>query len=123
MRTKNRLEAKAMSESSRNLLTIGVFIITIVVAILLYVAAVIDWTSIVPVVLLLSGLWLLALGSIRASKPVKYERNFFSTIALGLVIIAVGGAWFFFAINWLYSLVIILIVVAALAIAAALQRK
>jgi hypothetical protein len=42
---------------------------------------------------------------------------------LGLVAIAVGGAWFFFAINWLYSLVIILIVVAALAITVALQRK
>jgi hypothetical protein len=123
MRTKNRLEATVMSESSRNLLTIGVFVITIIVAILLYVAAVIDLTSIVPVVLLLSGLWLLALGAIRASKPVKYERSSFSTIALGLVAIAVGGAWFFFAINWLYSLVIILIVVAALAIAAALQRK
>ena len=60
-----------MSESSRSLLTIGVFIVTIVVAILLYVAALIDWTQIVPVVLLLSGLWLLALGAIRAGKPVK----------------------------------------------------
>ncbi len=112
-----------MSESSRNLLTIGVFIITIVVAILLYVVAVIDWTSIVPVVLLLSGLWLLTLGAIRASKPVKYERSSFSTIALGLVAISVGGAWLFLAINWLYSLVIILIVLASLVIVAALQRK
>jgi hypothetical protein len=111
------------SESNRTLLTIGVFFLTIVVAILLYVAAVIDWTSIVPVVLVLSGLWMLALGAIRMGKPVKYERSSFSTIALGLVAIAVGGAWFSFAINWLYSLVIILIVVAALAIAAALQRK
>ena len=58
-----------MSESNRNLLTIGVFIITIVVAILLYVAAVIDWTSIVPVVLLLSGLWLLALGALERLNP------------------------------------------------------
>jgi hypothetical protein len=85
MRTQNRLEVTAMSESSRNLLTVGVFIITIVVAILLYAAAIIDWTSIVPVVLLLSGLWLLALGAMRGSKPVKYERSAFSTIALGLV--------------------------------------
>ena len=112
-----------MSESNRNLLTVGVFIIIIVVAILLYVAQIIDWTSIVPVVLLLSGLWMLALGAIRASKPVKYERSSFSTIALGLVAIAVGGAWFFFSYNWLYSVVIILLVVAAITIAAALRRK
>jgi len=112
-----------LSESNRNLLTIGVFIITIVVAIVLYVSGLIDWTLIVPVVLLLSGLWLVILGAIRANKPIKYERSTFSTIALGLIAIAGGGAWFLFGINWLYSLVIILLVVAALAIVAALKRK
>jgi hypothetical protein len=112
-----------MSESNRNLLTIGVFFITIVVAILLYVANIIDWTLIVTVVLLLSGLWLLSLGAIRQSKPVKYERNAFSTMALGFVAVAVGGAWFLYRFNWLYSLVVILLVIAALAIVAALKRK
>ena len=112
-----------MSESNRTLLTIGVFIVTIVVAILLYAVGLIDWTLIIPVVLVLSGLWMLALGAIRASKPVKYERSSFGTMALGLCAIAVGGAWFLFSFNWLYSLVVILLVVAALAIVAALKRK
>lgn len=112
-----------MSESNRQLLTIGVFILTIVVAIVLYVAGLIDWTLIVPVVFLLSGLWMLALGAIRMSKPIKYERSGFSTVALGLIAIAVGGAWMLFSINWLYSLIVILLVAAGLAIAAALQRK
>ncbi|MCW3995611.1 MAG: hypothetical protein NWE98_05620 [Candidatus Bathyarchaeota archaeon] len=113
-----------MSESNRTLLTIGVFFLTIVVAILLYAAQLIDWPLIVPVVLLLSGLWMLALGAIRESKPVKYERSGFSTMALGLVAIAVGGAWFLAVLNlWIYAIVVILIVVAALAIAAALKRK
>ncbi|MCW4000330.1 MAG: hypothetical protein NWE93_08820 [Candidatus Bathyarchaeota archaeon] len=112
-----------MSESNRNLLTIGVVILTFVVAILLYAAGLIDWTLIVPVVLLLSGLWLLALGAMRMGKPVMYERTAFSTAALGLVAIAVGGAWALFSVNWLYSVVVILLVVAALAIIAALKRK
>jgi hypothetical protein len=112
-----------MSESSRNLLTIGVFILTIVVAIVLYVAGLIGWTLIVPMVLLLSGLWMLALGAIRAGKPVKYERSSFSTMALGLCAIAIGGAWFLFSFNWLYSLIVVLLVVAGLAIAAALRCK
>jgi hypothetical protein len=112
-----------MSESNRNLLTIGVVILTVVVAIVLYVAKVIDWTLIVPVVLLLSGLWLLALGALRTSKPVQYERSAFSTIALGLVAIAVGSAWALFGIGWLYSLVVVLLVVAVLAIVAALKHK
>ena len=110
-------------ENNRNLLTIGVFIITVVVAILLYVANIIDWTLIAPVVLLLSGLWLLALGAIRQSKPVKYERSSFSTMAVGFIAVAVGGAWFLFRFNWLYSIVVILLVIAALVIVAAFKRK
>ena len=106
-----------------NCLTIGVFLITIVVAILLAVAKVIDWTLLFQWSLVLSGFWALALAGMRASKPQKYERGTFSTMALGLGMIAVGGAWFLFSINWLYSLVVILLVVAALAIAAALKRK
>lgn len=109
--------------NSRTLLTIGVFFITIVVSVLLYAAGQIDWTWIVPVVILLNGLWFLILGAIRMSKPVEYERSPFSTIALGLIAIAVGGAWTLFSINWLYSLVVVLLVLAGLAIAAALRRK
>jgi hypothetical protein len=112
-----------MSGSDRNLLAIGVFIITIVVAIVLYAFGLIDWTLIVPVVFLLSGLCLVALGAIRAGKPVKYERSSFSTMALGLCAIAVGGAWFLFSYYWLYSLIVVLLVVAALVIVAALRRK
>lgn len=112
-----------MSESSRQLLSIGIFFLTVVVAILLYAVGLIGWTLIVPVVLVLSGLWALVLAGLRASKPVKYERGSFGTLALGLCLVAVGGAWFLFIINWLYSLIVILLVLAALAIAAALKRK
>jgi hypothetical protein len=112
-----------MTGSDRNLLTIGAFILTIVVALVLYMVGLIDWTLIVPVVLLFSGILMLFLGAIRADKPVKYERSSFSTMALGLCAIAVGGAWFLFSYDWLYSLVFILLVVAALVIAAALRRK
>lgn len=110
-----------MSESSRQLLSIGVFFIAVVVGILLYTAGLIDWTLIAPVVLLVFGCWMLALAGMRSSKPLKYERGGFGTAALGLCLIAVGGAWFLFAFNWLYSLVLILLVLGALAIA--LRRK
>jgi hypothetical protein len=112
-----------MSESSRQLLSIGVFFIAVVVAILLFTVGLIGWTLIVPVVLVLYGCWVLSLAGMRANKPIKYERGFFGTMALGLCLIAVGGAWFLFAFNWLYALVLILLVLGALAIAAALKRK
>jgi len=112
-----------MSESNRQLLTIGVFFITVVVALLLSVIVLADWFLFIPVVLVLSGLWVLVLAGIRASNPQKYERGTFSTMGLGVCMVAVGGAWFLFAFNWLYSLILILLVLGALAIVAALRRK
>jgi len=74
-------------------------------------------------VLLLFGFWMLALAGMRGSNPEKYARSAFSTMSLGLMLIALGGAWYLFGYNWLYSLVVILLVFGALAIAAALKRK
>ena len=112
-----------MAESKRQLLSIGVFFIIIVVAILLVAVNVISWWLIVPVILVLAGVWTLALAAMRSSSPQKYERGAFSTMGFGLLMIAVGGAWYLFSINWLYSLALILVVLAALVIAAALMRK
>jgi hypothetical protein len=112
-----------MSNSDRQLLSIGVFLLIFVVGILLAVAGIIGWFLFVPVVLVLSGCWALALAAMRSRNPQKYERGSFNTLASGLCLIAVGGAWFLFSFNWLYSIVLILLVVAGLAIAAALKRK
>lgn len=111
------------SETNRQLLTIGVVILTVVVALLLYVAQVIDWTLIVPVVFLLSGAWFLVLGAMRNGKAIKYERSPFSTMALGLAAIAIGGAWILATVNWIYAIILVLLMVAGLAIAAALRHK
>jgi hypothetical protein len=112
-----------MAESRRDTLSLGVFLIIIVVAIMLYAASLIDWTLIIPVILVLSGCWALVLAGMRATNPQKYERGAFSTISLGLLLIAVGGAWYLFVVDPLYALALILLVFGALAIAAALRRK
>jgi hypothetical protein len=113
-----------MSQASRDLLSIGAFLIIIVVAILLFTAGLIDLGLVVPVILVFSGCWTLVLAGIRSSNPQKYERGAFSTMGLGLLLIAVGGGWYLFSVNLaLYALVLILLVLAAIAIAAALRRK
>jgi hypothetical protein len=112
-----------MSNSDRQLLSFGVFLIIIVVGILLAVTRAIGWGLLVPVVLVLCGLWAIALGGLRAGKTQKYERGTFSTIAGGVGLIVVGVAWYLFGVNWIYSLIVILLAIAALAIAAALKRK
>lgn len=113
-----------MAESNRETLSIGVLLVIIVVAIMLYAVQVIaDWTLIIPLVLVLFGCWTLVLAGMRTSNPQKYERGAFSTLSLGLLLIAVGGAWYLFPVNPLYSLALVLLVFGALAITAALRRK
>jgi hypothetical protein len=112
-----------MSNSDRQLLSIGIILIIVVAGILLAATGVIGWGLFVPVVMVLTGCWVIALGAMQAGKPQKYERNAFSTIGSGIGLIALGAAWYLFGINWIYSLVVILLVIAALAIAAALRRK
>ena len=112
-----------MAQAKRQLLTIGAFFIVLVVAILLYVAGIIGWTLIVPLVLVLFGVWILGLAGKRSSTLQKYERGAFSTLSLGLLLVAVGGVWYLFTYNWLYSLALILLLFGVIAIAAALRRK
>jgi O-antigen/teichoic acid export membrane protein len=112
-----------MSESRRQLLSIGVFFIILVVAVLLVATNVLVWTLMVPLVLVLFGVWILALAAMRGAIPQKYERSPFSTMAMGLGLIVLGGAWFLFSYNWLYSLALILLAFGAIAIASALRRK
>jgi O-antigen/teichoic acid export membrane protein len=112
-----------MSNSDRNLLSFGVFLIIIVVGILLAVAKIIGWDLFIPVVAVLCGIWAIALAAMQMGKPQKYEREAFSTLAGGLGLITLGAAWYLFRINWLYSLIVVLLAIAALAIATALRRK
>ena len=112
-----------MSESRRQMLTIGVFFIILVVAILLVATKVLNWSQFPPLVLGLFGIWILALAAIRVAGPQKYELDSFSTMAMGLGLIVLGGAWFLFSYNWLYSLALILLAFGGIAIASAMRRK
>jgi hypothetical protein len=44
-------------------------------------------------------------------------------MAAGFGLIAIGAAWYVFSFGWLYSLIIILLVIAVLAIAGGLRRR
>jgi hypothetical protein len=118
------VEGAAMSESRRQLLTIGVFFIATVVAILLYAVGVfVDWLNIFPVIFTIFGGWMLVLAGIRAQNPQKHEREPFGTLEMGVLLIALGGCWLLWRTNPLYSVALILFVLGAVAIVAALRRK
>ncbi len=113
-----------MSESRRQLLTIGVFFIIVVVAILLYPTNVThNWANIFQLILVLFGVWILVLAGMRAMSPQKYERSPYSTVQMGVLLMAVGAAWFLLAYNWIYTVALLLLALGAIAIASAMQRK
>jgi hypothetical protein len=113
-----------MAESKRQLLSIGVFFIIIVLGLLLVAVNVIGWTLVFPLILVFCGCWALVLAGIQNSQPQKYERGTFSTLIMGLLLIALGGAWYLVAQNYvLYALALFLLVIGGIAIAAALKRK
>jgi hypothetical protein len=112
-----------MSESRRQLLSIGVFFIILVLAILLVAAKVLTWGLFGPFVLGLLGIWIIALAAMRSANPQKYERSSFSTMAMGGGLIVLGVAWYVFTFGWLYSVALILLALGLIAIAAALRRK
>ena len=85
-----------MAEDKRGLLTIAAFFVSLIVGILLYAFNLIDWTLIAAVVLVVFGIWMVALAGMRGSAPNKYGPTAFNTLSIGLVLIAVGGAWYLF---------------------------
>ena len=111
-----------MSER-RQLLSIGVFFIILLVAILLVAAKLINWGQFVPLLLGLFGILIIALAAMRAASPQKYERTAFSTAAMGGCLVVLGAAWYILYLGWLYSLALILLAIGLIAVAAALRRK
>jgi hypothetical protein len=112
-----------MSESRRQLLSIGVFFMILVLAILLVATSTLSWTLFVPLILGLFGIWIVILAAMRAASPQKYERSPFSTMTMGFCLIVLGAAWFVFTYGWLFSTALILLAIGLLAIASALRRK
>ena len=113
--------------ADRNLLTIGALFIIIVISILLYVPAnlLTAWWMVFATMIVLFGFWLIALAALQRSNPEKYGRGAFSYFGWGVLLIALGGAWFLYypPYSWVYSLAVILLALGALAIAAAFRRK
>jgi len=113
-----------MQRMPLGLLSFGVF--AIIVAISIVVSVQFGWrfdTSLALIVTLYGG-WTIALAGIRAKNPEKYARSPHSIFAWGILLVAVGGAWFIYSLEaayWLYSVLLLLIVVGMLAVVSALR--
>jgi len=110
-----------MPKQQLGLLSFGVFVVIIAILLVAFGPSQ-DWGRILSLALTFYGLWVIALAGIRAKSPEKYERGVFSTLAWGIFLLAVGGAWFLNIQTgyWLYSVVLLLVIVGMLAVASAL---
>jgi len=111
-----------MPKRQLGLLSFGVLVVIIAILIVAFGPSQ-EWDRIISLTITLYGLWVIALAGIRAKSPEKYERGAFSTLVWGILLLAVGGAWYLNIItegNILYSVVLLLVIVGILAVASAL---
>jgi hypothetical protein len=104
-----------------DLLTFGVLILIVAILLLTFGASG-QWDKMISLTITLLGLWIMVSAGIRARNPGKYERGAYSTFVMGLLLLAVGGAWFINieTANWIFSIFLLLIVIGLIAIATAL---
>ena len=113
-----------MPRMSLGLLSFGVFVIIVAIAIVVAVQFSLSWGASLALIIALYGGWTIALAGIRIKNPEKYARGAFSIFAWGILLVAVGGAWFIYSLEaayWLYSVLLLLIVVGILAVVSALR--
>ena len=98
--------------------------IIVVVCILLYPLNVTHnaW-YILQLIIVLFGVWMLILAAMRAQSPANYERSPYSTVQMGVLLIAVGVAWFVWGYSWIYTVAVLLLALGAIAIASAMRKK
>jgi len=71
----------------------------------------------------LYGVWVMILAGIKRPNQEKCERGTFNTFASGILLTAIGGAWFLNiqTAQWVYSLALVVLVLGILVVVAALR--
>jgi len=111
-----------MPRRTLGLLSFGVFVVIVAICLIAYMPlGLITADAIVPLIFAFFGIWVVVLAGIRTKSPEKHERGAFSTFGWGILLIAIGGAWFLAELNLIYSLILLLIVIGVLAVATALR--
>ena len=107
------------------ILTIGVFIIIVAIYLIALGAELIKIDEAFSLILVTYGVWLMILSAISRGGTRSYERSPFSTFAWGVIIAAIGGAWFLnIRTNQLvYSFALFLLIFGILVVAVAFRSR
>jgi cobalamin synthase len=105
------------------MLTVGVFLIIAAVLLVAFeVGSIQRLDEAVAIIIALYGIWTMVIAGIRVRNPEKYGRGAYSTLVMGVVLTALGGAWVFFieTASIIVAVAIILVVIGILAVATAI---
>jgi len=106
------------------LLSIGVFMLIVAICLMAYGAHyIMRLDEVFSLTIALYGVWVMILAGIKRPNQEKYERVSFSTFASGILLTAIGGAWFLNiqTAQWVYSLALVVLVLGILVVVAALR--
>jgi len=113
-----------MPKRPTGLLSFGVFVVIVAVFLMAHATGVIKRPDeVLSLIVVFYGFWVLVLAGIRVKSPEKYERGAFSTFVGGILLVAVGGAWFLNIqmANLVYTFAVFLAVIGILVVASALR--
>ncbi|HKZ93731.1 MAG TPA: hypothetical protein VJ249_04010 [Candidatus Bathyarchaeia archaeon] len=104
------------------LLSLGAFLVIAAAMMIIYAAQLIQFIEVFALIIASYGVWTMILAGIRVKNPEKYGRGAYSTLVMGVVLTALGGAWELNirGTDILITIALILVVIGILAVATAL---
>jgi hypothetical protein len=105
------------------LLSLGALLVIAAVLLVAFAVAVITrLDEVLALTIALYGIWTMILAGIRVRNPEKYGRGAYSTLVMGVLLTALGGAWVLSieGTNIIITIALILVVIGILAVASAL---
>jgi cobalamin synthase len=104
-------------------LSFGVLMVIIALMLVAYATAIVtDLGQMMALIIGFYGVWTVILAGIRMRNPEKYGRGAQSTLTMGIVLIAIGGAWLLLTagISVILAIALLIVIVGILAVVSAL---
>jgi len=105
------------------LLSFGVLLVIASLVLVAYsVQIVTRLDEILALIIAFYGVWTIVLAGVRTKNPEKYGRGAYSTLVMGILLTALGGAWYLYiaTADLILSIVMLLIIIGILAVASAI---
>jgi len=105
------------------MLSFGVLMVVAAVVLVAYALLIITrLDEVLALIIAFYGVWTMVLAGVRTKNPEKYGRGAYSTLVMGVLLTALGGAWILYieGTDLIVTIALMLVVVGILAVATAL---